>query len=199
MSFIKYNVKKILSKIKLFFYPRKKNILKIEPTEKILVINVLLQDGYLFLYSAKKLFSNPFSMLAGAVLSHHGIELILKACWIWDKNEYSQTHKLLHIVNQISFLKADKEKQDLITKINTFYHFRYPMEEKVRKEIQKQLDRINDNEHGIPTQAGELATYEWDKVQQVYSFIINSMPENLHSIRQDIENKYSSLETLTNN
>ena len=79
-------------------------IINVEAQDKELAVTVLIQDGYFFLCSAKGLFEHPFSMFSGAVLSHHGIELLLKACWIWDKNEYSYTHKLTHIANNICFL-----------------------------------------------------------------------------------------------
>ncbi len=57
---------------------------------KSLLAHRLLQDGYLFFSSAKTLFSHPLFMFSGAVLSHHAVELTLKACWIWDKTSLAK-------------------------------------------------------------------------------------------------------------
>jgi HipA-like protein len=183
---IKHVVKYLRSKCK------KNEIIKIDPSQKELEVTVLIQDGYFFLSSAKSLFSHPLLMSSGAVLAHHGIELIMKACWIWDKNEYSKTHNLPYIANQISFLKANQNIQDLITKIYTFYHFRYPMDEKVRDKIQEKLDSINDNTLGIPTIAGEIGTYEWEYVDELYRYVIQKMPSELGRLWKKITNKYKN-------
>jgi HEPN domain-containing protein len=177
-----------LRKVKLFFY--KKKFIEVKPEEKESEVTVLIQDGFFFLCAAKELFNHPFHMFAGAVLSHHGIELTLKACWIWDKNKYIQTHNLVSIANRISFLKANKKMQDLITKINTYYYFRYPMEEKTKNKIQKQLDRMGDKVHDIPTLAGELSTIEWEKVEEIYDFIVEAMPKDLYDLWEKITSKY---------
>lgn len=193
MDCIKKYLMNIFFKIKYLFPVKNKKIIKVKPAEQQLEISFLFQEGYFFLCSAESLFPHPLHMFAGAVLSHHGIELILKACWIWDKGEYSFTHKLAFIVNQISFLKPTKNIQDLITKIDTYYHFRYPIENEVHSAIQRRLNRINDNEHGIPTLVGELSTYEWNYVNQLYNFIVDAMPANLRTLWEGTVQQYSQI------
>jgi hypothetical protein len=68
-------------------------IIKLKPSKTVLVaasekenaIISFFQSSRLFLHSANILFNDPLSMISGAAsfLSHLGIELLLKACWIW--------------------------------------------------------------------------------------------------------------------
>ena len=170
---------------------RKSNVVKIDASQKEMEVRVLISDGYFFICSARLLFSYPFYMYSAAVLSHHGIELTLKACWIWDKNEYSKTHNLSYIANQISFLKPNKQIQDLITKVDTYYHFRYPMDSKVREDVQRKLIRIDDIvPGGKPVLAGEIGSNDWIKAGDLYDYILQVMPDELYELWEEITNQY---------
>jgi hypothetical protein len=109
---------------------------------------------------------------------------------IWDKEEFSYTHDLLFIANQISFLKADRKTQDIITEINTFYNFRYPMEAETRDKVQKALHRIKGNNMGNSPLPGEISSSDWEKVEKLYNYILKIMPKDLYQIYQDSINQY---------
>lgn len=172
---------------------RKENkFIKIEPSQIESEITILIQNGYLFISSAKTLFSHPLQMFSAAVLAHHGIELTMKACWIWEKGEYSKTHNLTYIADQISFLEPNNKIQELITKIDTFYHFRYPMDKKVSNAIQKNLNHLNNINHRTSTNPGEIGTYDWELADELYRYVIQKMPKKLQQLWKKIIDKYKN-------
>lgn len=181
-------LKKILTKL---LHGNKRKFIDVHSDERNEFVEVLIQDGYWFLSSAEALFSNPFSMFAGAVLAHHGIELHLKACWIWESSVYSHTHELTAIANLVSFLRSrDRLTQNDLVLVNTFYDFRYPMDDATRNRIQRQLNNTNANIEGIPTLAGELSTFDWERVERLRKFIVARMPNELLKIYEHVVSQF---------
>lgn len=166
-------------------------LIKVDQEEQKKFVEVLIQDGYWFLNAAERLFSNFFSMQQGAVLAHHGIELLLKACWIWSSSEYRQLHDLIRITNQVEFLSVRNEliQGDLI-RINTFYYFRYPMDSATSDRIQEQLRSARLTIEDIPIRPGELLSAEWERVERLRNFIITNMPCDLRKIYEEVIRNY---------
>lgn len=160
---------------------------KVRSENKNLEAKVFIQNGDHCLAAAQNLFqSHPFFMYPAATLCHHGIELLLKGCLIWNKSEYPEKHKLLEIAKQIDFLQLNSEYSNLLEKIDTFYFFRYPMDKEDADRIEQQLIRINDNTHGIQNLPGEIGTDDWNKVKKFYDFLIESLPDELFTLYNEI-------------
>lgn len=156
---------------------------KIEPALQKQEVEAFLSRGDWCLGAAQLLFrANAYFMFPAAVLCAHGIELLLKACQIWVNCEFSKTHKLVDVADNISFLKLTKQYKDILVKIDTFYSFRYPLNNESSQWMARKLEEIKDEIHGIPTLPGEVGTEDWLKVRQFRDFLIESMPDELYSL-----------------
>lgn len=152
-------------------------MVKVGSNNRIDVAMAFIQEGDRFLGSAQCLFrANVCFMSQAAVFCHQGIELILKGYLIWKVSEYPQKHKLLDIVNQMSFLNPPQEYLNLLAKIDTFYFYRYPIDDHSFDRIEKILLSIKDETDGIQNLPGEIGTDDWEKVYKFYRYLVNSMP-----------------------
>jgi len=163
-------------------------VIKVDHNLKSGEAKLWIQEGKYCLEAAVHLFkSSPFFMFPAATLCHHGIELLLKACSIWDKCEYYKSHELLYIANQVGFLELTEEYKNLLTKIDTFFFFRYPMNEDDYSRIEETLIDINDKiGPDIQVKPGEIGTDDLEKVLKFHCFLIESMPDDLYSLYTEI-------------
>lgn len=192
---IKKNKNKVSEeKIKFIFnniYLQNHKIVSVKTENKKQKVMQLLQRGSFFLGASKILFGYPFIMYTAAVQAHHGFELLLKACWIWDKNQFEETHSLPEIAKHISFLKLDNQYQRLLEEIDTFYYFRYPYKPLQEKKISETVLRISSKTGSIQNLPGEIGTDAFPKIEELYDLIIKSFPVDLSMLWKEIENNHT--------
>jgi len=145
---------------------------------------LFIQESISCLGAAKHLFicnkAHPIYMFPAAVLCHHGIELLLKTCLIWNECEYEKTHKLLPLAKKISFLKLNQEHQSLLREIDTYYSYRYSLKNKDYQRIKEVLKKAgSETILGSPDLPCEIGTDTWVKVRSFYGFLTSYMPEKL--------------------
>lgn len=178
-----------------------------DQTERISKTSEFLQKSEWYLRGARCLHDNfsrgPTLMFVWPILCHYCIELMLKACYIWEKYEdHPETHNLLTIANEVNFLNLSEEDKNLLRKTYTMYYFRYPLNEKNRKIVEENLAASKDTVYGtnITPLPEEIGTDDWDKVMLLYDHLIDSMStdEDLIKIYREIQSFWPYYFSLNN-
>jgi hypothetical protein len=155
-------------------------------------IEVFIQDGKSYIKAAQVLFnselidSDPqiaYCMFPAAALCHHGIELILKACILWENKSIPKKHLLPKLAKNIVFLsEMTEENSNLLNVIDTYYSHRYPMDDNTITRVQNTLKQSRDTTDGIQNQAGEIGSEAIRNTLEFLNFLIQQMPYELKNI-----------------
>jgi hypothetical protein len=150
-----------------------------ERTSKYEEIQELFHYGFDHLATAIALFDTPIlkspndkkiimTLDSAAYLANIGIEQILKACLLWEKNNIKKMHGLFKIAKKINFLNKSisPENWQLIKEIDLFGLSRYPRQ---------------NGDYGI-----EIDQDDKNTAIQVFYLILEKMPEELFNIYENI-------------
>lgn len=118
------------------------------------------------------------TLSSAGYLSHLGIELLLKGCWVGESSHFEDLHDLSKLTAKIKFLKLDNECQRIIDNLNKFYEMRYPQEIGKIKEIEKHDISIN-----LPVEIGDT---DWVDTIKFLHEVQSQMPKPLSQIAQPI-------------
>jgi len=160
---------------------KKDKLEKISLKMKDLSVSVFLQAGDFYLKGAQELFKKPLLMYPAAILAHFSIECLLKACCIWVNNEFYRTHELEILTKELHSkgFVFDQSELNALKKINTFFHFRYLMDDSSYIKINDILKDINDTHMGLHVLPGDIGTNDLETVLGIYKTICNLMPKEM--------------------
>lgn len=146
--------------------------------------NVLLEHSKGHLMAAEKLFCIQESVIyndtlsSAGYLSHLGIELLLKGCWVSESSYFEDLHSLAKLASKINFLKLNDEHNRIITNLDKFYEMRYPQEIGEIEEIEKRDISFN-----LSTEIGDA---DWVDTIKFLHEVQSQMPTSLSQIAQPI-------------
>lgn len=144
-------------------------------------IKDFLHYGIDHLFTSLGLFENPYVISyvenqkkiymahdSAAYLAYLGIEQILKACILWENKEPKWIHDIPSLVKEIKFLSETltPEEVKLIEELDQFKFTRYPRENKNK---------------GV-----SVGTDNKENFSQLYNLILDTMPEELRHICEEI-------------
>lgn len=118
----------------------------------------LLKFAIDHLKSANLLFQqNPICFDSGGYLSHLGLELILKSILLDRNGEFPGIHDLkkLYKTAKRSGLILQKSEEDILKKVNQFYHLRY----------------------ASPDNPIEIGDEDWINIENVANNLLSNFPE----------------------
>lgn len=118
----------------------------------------LLKFAIDHLRSANLLFQHtPIYFDSGGYLSHLGLELVLKSILLNTNGEFPGIHdlkKLYKLVKKSGFILKTTE-EDILNKVNQFYHLRY----------------------ASPTKPIEIGDEDWANIEHLANSLLSNFPE----------------------
>ncbi|MFO8742143.1 HEPN domain-containing protein [Legionella pneumophila serogroup 1] len=146
-----------------------------------------LQDSLLMFYSAQELSKFPLLMRQGSILYHYAIELLLKACDVWENQSYIFSHDLCILLSRVRFIQLSDDDKKLIRVINDYFNYRYPLSEekfdKMKKTLNENAEEVFDGMLPLPS---EIGTDDLEKAAKLINTIVELMPDDLQNIMNRI-------------
>lgn len=136
----------------------------------------LMAAERLFCIQEPRIYNDTLS--SAGYLSHLGIELLLKGCWVNESSHFEDLHSLAKLAAKIKFLKLNDELSRIITNLDRFYEMRYPQEIGEIKEIEKRNISFN-----LPTEIGDN---DWVDAINFLHEVQKQMPISLTKIANRI-------------
>jgi len=121
------------------------------------------------------------TLYSAGYLCHLGIELLLKGCWLYEKEYFYNYHSLKKIINEIEFLnELYEQNENTISNLEEFYNMRYPPVLSADQLKEEQKADITNN------LGGEIGDSDWINTIKLLHEIQSKMPSNLASIAKPI-------------
>ncbi|MHA3320876.1 HEPN domain-containing protein [Legionella pneumophila] len=150
-------------------------------------VDRFLQESLLMFYSAQELFKFPLLMKQSSILYHYAIELLLKACDVWENNRYIFSHDLCNLLDRVKFIKLSDDDIRQIRIINDYFNYRYPLsEEKFEGMIKTLSENAEEVIEGILPLPSEIGTDDLEKAAILFNNILEFMPDELQKIMNSV-------------
>lgn len=130
--------------------------------------------------SAAKILSNyPFLMDESAYLYHLAFELLIKANLLLFQEEFTDSHDLLKLINNMPNSEIFKKYLNILRIVNRMQNYRYPIDKK-RSQDNKPLPAL---EPELELEIGEIGDSELEAFEKTYQEIIKKLDKKYREWR----------------
>jgi hypothetical protein len=182
---------------------RKKPV-DIPENEKNVIISIFIRNSLSSVGAAEHLlkckFSNLSCLSTAAILCHHGIESLFKACVVHAQAKIFFIHDLNTLLQKINFIHLNNGDLKEMEKINDYFFYRYPLDEERFQKMKETLEKIkSETVESITDLPGQLGTEDIEKAICLYLKISNNLPNSLNGIYQNECDTYEKLHLVSLN